>query len=121
MDFEYAPDRESKRRVYRVLAPGLAVQFSGLDGIFSILDLSVGGLAVRLPNVHKLAVGSDYTATFQLRDKLIMPTAKARCLRINEDTRLAAFEFVDLSERQEAMLDKLVLALQKHLIKQAKL
>ena len=48
MDFEYEP-QGGKRRVYRGLAPGLNVRISGHDTIYSIADLSVGGLAIRLP------------------------------------------------------------------------
>ena len=63
MDFEYEPSRGGKRRVYRVLAPGLNVRFSGLDSVFSIVDLGVGGMSVRLPNEHQFALGREDTAT----------------------------------------------------------
>lgn len=120
MDFEFTPGQQSKRRVYRVLAPGLAVQFAGLDSVYSILDLSVGGMAIRLPNVHDFNLEQEYTATFQIKNKLVAPTVKVCCLRINDPGRVAAFEFVALNDSQEAMLDKLVLALQKRNIQQEK-
>ena len=119
MDFEYEPSRGGKRRVYRVLAPGLNVRFSGLDSVFSIVDLGVGGMSVRLPNEHQFALGREDTATFQIKYKLVAPSIKVKTLRLDEDSDIAAFEFTDLDERQTLMLDKLVLALQKHNIKQS--
>ena len=118
MDFEYEPGREGKRRVYRVLAPGLTVRFAEGENFFSIADLSVGGMAIRLPNEHSFAVGDEAVATFCIKDKLIIPPVRVKILRLDADKKTAAFEFNDLNERQEAMLDKLVLALQKHNIKQ---
>ena len=117
MDFEYEPGQSGKRRVYRVLAPGLNVRFSGLNSVFGIVDLSAGGMSVRLPNEHQFEIGREDTVTFQIKNKLIAPQVKARTLRLDEGKNIAAFEFVDLDERQEIMLDKLVLALQKHNIK----
>ena len=119
MDFEYEPAQGGKRRVYRALAPGLTVRFSGQDSIFSIADLSAGGMSVRLPNEHGFEMGQEYTATFQIKNKLIVPTLTVRILRLDPEKNLAAFAFASLNDRQEAMLDKLVLALQKHNIKQA--
>ena len=119
MDFEYSP-QGGKRRVYRVLAPGLNVRISGHDTIYSIADLSVGGLAIRLPNDHRFEVGQEGVATFQIRDKHITPAITARVLRLDKNKNIAAFEFIGLSSNQEAMLDKLVLALQKHNLKQTK-
>lgn len=118
MDFEYAPGRGGKRRVYRVLAPGLTVRFIEENSSFTIADLSVGGMSIRLPNEHGFEVGGEGTATFQIKDKLIAPQVKAKVLRLDPEKNVAAFEFTSLNERQEAMLDKLVLALQKHNIKQ---
>ena len=118
MDFEYEPGQGGKRRVYRVLAPGLNVRFSGLDSVFAIVDLSAGGMSIRLPNEHQFEVGRENTATFQIKNKLIAPSLKTRALRLDEGKNIAAFEFVGLDERQVLMLDKLVLALQKHNIKQ---
>ena len=119
MDFEYEPGQGGKRRVYRVLAPGLNVRFSGLDSVFAIVDLSAGGMSIRLPNEHPFEIGREDTATFQIKNKLIVPPVKARVLRLDQGKNIAAFEFIGLDERQVFMLDKLVLALQKHSIKQA--
>ena len=118
MDFEYEPGQGGKRRVYRVLAPGLNVRFSDLDSVFSIVDLSAGGMSIRLPNEHPFEIGREGTVTFQIKNKLIVPPVKAKTLRLDRDKNIAAFEFIDLDERQVLMLDKLVLALQKHHIKQ---
>ena len=119
MDFEYEPGQGGKRRVYRVLAPGLNVRFFGMDSVFSIVDLSAGGMSIRLPNEHVFEIGHEDTVAFQIKNKLIAPSVKARTLRLDEGKNIAAFEFVDPDERQVLMLDKLVLALQKHNIKQA--
>ena len=119
MDFEYGPDQASKRRVYRVLAPGLTVRFAEQDSFFSIVNLSVGGMSIRRPNEHDFEIGQEITATFQIKNKPILPSVTVRTLRVDPHSDIAAFEFVALNERQEAMLDKLVLALQKHNIKQS--
>ena len=119
MDFVYEPGQGGKRRVYRVLAPGLNVRFVDGENFFSIADLSVGGMSIRLPNEHDFMLGTESIATFSIKDKIIMPSVKVKTLRLDPDKKIAAFEFTNLNERQEAMLDKLVLALQKHNIKQS--
>jgi c-di-GMP-binding flagellar brake protein YcgR len=117
MNFEDNPEQNSKRRVYRVLAPSITVHFAGHENSFSIADLSAGGMSIQLPNKHPFESGKESVVTFKINNKLILPSVVTKTLRVDQNKNTAAFECVSLDERQMAMLGKLVLALQKHNIK----
>lgn len=112
LNFSYVPSSQCGRGCYRASLPGLAVHTE--DGTtLEVKDISAGGVGVvSLPNWQPPPVAM---LALYVSGKLYVEGLKGTFVQTGRKD-VAAYTFVGLSRQQEQRLDKLVLAVQKHLI-----
>jgi c-di-GMP-binding flagellar brake protein YcgR len=126
-DFDFViPSDEygvTKRQAYRAPMPGLRAQIH--DGPrLRIYNMSISGAAYQISGqdargyARLLKEGSIFVADLMGREKIIIAGVEHEVVRMTED--LLGCQFVNLSPRQEAKLDKLVLEVQKRMISMRK-
>lgn len=106
----------SPRKAYRVSIPNLKIKIKDRPGKFEALDISVGGVAFSLKknDDHGLEAGQDVEISLIIKEKVFLKELQGKLVKVTDT--FAACEFEDIPLRQEAILDKLVLEIQKKMI-----
>ncbi len=117
--FTMDEDGQTQRHAYRTNVHGIEVRLNRGNNIYKVVDLSVTGCAFQMPK-KILAEGHILTLQMEVRQRIILADIRARVIR-STDRGIVACNFVDLTERQEYSLDKLVLEIQKRIIEVSKL
>ncbi len=104
------------RKAYRVSIPGLKVRINDSSNEHQALDISSGGVdfSFDIQSNPKLEHQQEITLSLIIRNRVFLENLKARVVKTGET--FAACEFLDIPLRQEALLDKLVLEVQKKMI-----
>lgn len=113
--FEHAGD--SKRQAYRASLPGLCLRLAGDTAERPLRDVSVGGLSL---DDESDVFAQDARLEF---DILILGKVVVRGLAgvvARRQGAMAGIRFEGLDQNQEQRLDKLVLEIQKYVIRKAK-
>ena len=97
---------DSGRRHHRISAVGRAFARLGDGREGSILDMSIGGILLRLKSV--LNLGSSYFVKLLLDGKVAVVEARVVRLVTRSDDYLAGMEFIRLSQQDRRTLQKFV-------------
>ncbi len=114
LDVRYSSD--VPRKAYRVSIPGLKVIIKGRDDDYQAMDISAGGVAFSFSEKDKpgLATGREIELSLKIKNRVFLENLRAVVIKSRDD--FAACEFRDIPFRQEVLLDKLVLEVQKRMI-----
>ncbi|MGE4296435.1 MAG: PilZ domain-containing protein [Desulfovibrionaceae bacterium] len=112
--FQLSDDAKGSRAAYRARVPGLEAWVEKHSFSFSVMDLSAAGIGLMDSN-QLLTAGELLEFDLLLNKKLILSRCTARVMRILNNG-LAGCTFEALDRHQEALLDKLVLEVQKRMI-----
>ena len=112
--FQMPEDMQGSRAAYRARVPGLEAWVEKHGFSFSVMDLSAAGIGFMDSN-QLLTAGELLEFDLLLNKKLILPGCTARVMRILNNG-LAGCTFEGLDRHREALLDKLVLEVQKRMI-----
>ncbi len=116
--------RIGKRRCYRVYHKDLLVivNLSQKEKkLFSVKDLNTYGVAfIAEKDKYKFYKDQILYLSIIFKRKIILRNLKARVIRVHHDKNVVACEFLDLTRRQEFMLDELCVLIQKELLKYKK-
>ncbi|WP_051617492.1 PilZ domain-containing protein [Desulfonatronovibrio hydrogenovorans] len=114
LDLEY--QSTTQRKAYRVNIPDLKISFGNDPELYPALDISARGVAFSIGKDQKpaLSPGGQAELSLVIRDKVYLKDLQARVVKLKDN--FGACEFQDLPLRQEALLDKLVLEVQKKMI-----
>lgn len=117
MDFEFKLEGESgRRKTHRERVRGLAAVVDGLAEPFPVHDLSASGLALE-DDRGRLRRGRACLIALAVVDRMLVRDLPAVVVREGAaGGGKAGVAFGDLTPRQEAWLDKLVLEIQKRRI-----
>lgn len=113
-DFKMPEEGGSQRKAFRARVPGLEAWLSKQKKTLPIADLSAGGLALMDPD-GILREGEIVEFDLLLSKKLFLSKVRAQVMR-KLPNGTAGCNFDTLDRQQEALLDKLVLEVQKRLI-----
>ncbi|HAS90513.1 MAG TPA: PilZ domain-containing protein [Desulfovibrio sp.] len=112
---EISFESSSSRGAFRTSIPGLALRIEGHPSIYSVKDFSVNGLAFAAGDgIFK--VDQQFKVDFILGKKDLLTGLEIKIVR-DIGKGLMGCIYVDLDKYQEARLDKLVLEVQKRMIK----
>ncbi len=115
MDFTFKLEGESSRRAaHRERVKGLAALWADVGRVFVVHDVSAAGLCLVAPD-GGLAPGATGRLTLVIGSRTLIADLPVRVVRVS-DQGLVGLAFGELSLRQEAWLDKLVLEIQKRRI-----
>ncbi len=117
--FTLNEETQSQRHAYRTNVHGIEVRLNKGEHVFNVVDLSVSGCAFQMPK-KLLAEGQAFTLQMEVRQRVILADLRAKVIR-STDGGIVACNFLELTERQEYALDKLVLEIQKRMIEVSKL
>lgn len=106
---------ETLRKAFRTKVPGLTALFIAQDKTFDVKDLSATGFAV-LEQPASFEEHQQVECDLLINGKLFLGEVKAEIRRVL-DNGIIGINFMDLTRKQQAKLDKLVLEVQKRLIK----
>ncbi|SKA77213.1 PilZ domain-containing protein [Paucidesulfovibrio gracilis DSM 16080] len=117
MDFDisFGECEDRARQAFRTRVPGLVVKFHDSGQTFDVKDISASGFAVQDPS-KGLASGESCEVSFYLNKKLFLGKVFATVVRTLDDG-ITGLTFDELKRQQALKLDKLVLEVQKRLIK----
>ena len=106
----------SPRKAYRVSIPNLKIKIKDRPGEFEALDISVSGVAFSLKENDNQGLETDQDVEISLiiRQKVFLKELQGKLVKVTDT--FAACEFGDIPLKQEALLDKLVLEIQKRMI-----
>ena len=111
LDFHIALDSPRQRGRYRVATRGLSLYLDDLAQTFDIHDLSASGCNLHAP-AGLLAMGRIFDGDLQIGNTSYLAHLKIKVVRHITDNNVAC-TFQAMSRRQEIMLDKLLLEIQK--------
>lgn len=116
MDFTVRLPNEDEqlRKAFRTRVPGLTIREAQSGMEYQVKDLSSSGFAI-LDESRAFKEGRTIDFDLLLARKLFLQGVKGKVRRIL-DNGIVGCNFVELNQRQEAKLDKLVLEVQKRLI-----
>ncbi len=113
-DFTIKSDGKSPRQAYRTKVPGLRAVVAEKDESFAVKDISATGLAIE-DKTGLFKEGDTFQFDLFIKKKPFLTKLTAEVIRVLGNGMIGC-NFVDLSPRKEARLDKLVLEVQKRLI-----
>jgi c-di-GMP-binding flagellar brake protein YcgR len=116
--FKHDTDAPARRRAFRAKVPGLSALAKATEKHYTVEDLSALGFALRDPE-DELQQGDELNLDLFLAEKLVLEDVKAKVMRMDEDG-LIGLNFMELDEKAEVRLDKLVLEVQKKIISMRK-
>ena len=115
MDFSFELEGEvSRRTAFRERVRGLVARLEGDDTAYVVHDVSASGLALADPE-SRLEPGTGCSLRLLIGEKTLISGLAATVVR-TAGQGLTGLAFGQLSLRQEAWLDKLVLEIQKRRI-----
>lgn len=115
-DIKVEYSSSSPRKAYRVSIPNLKIKITDRPDEFQALDISAGGVAFSLKGKDNqgLETGQDIEVSLIIKEKIFLQELKGKLVKVTDT--FAACEFGDIPLKQEALLDKLVLEIQKKMI-----
>lgn len=114
-DFSIPDDMLSSRKAFRARIPGLEIYVDKHGAKYPIKDISALGMAILDPKKNSFREGEIFEFDLYLNKKLFAGELFAKVKRIlNNGVVGCSFEGMD--SKQEQILDKLVLEVQKRLI-----
>ncbi len=116
--FTLAEDLQGQRHAYRANVHGINVRLNNGKTTYKVVDISVSGCAFQMPQKF-LAEGNEFILQLEVSNRVILAGLRAKVIR-SLGNGLVACNFINLSERQEVALDKLVLEIQKRIIEVSK-
>ncbi len=119
-DFSLEEDAQSARNAYRAMVQGIEARINGGKSTYEVVDISVSGCAIQLPANINLAEGATFTVQLEVRGRSILTALRVKVIRVTPKG-IVACNFMNMNERQEYALDKLVLEIQKRLIEASKI
>ncbi len=114
-DFSLEEDAQGARNAYRAMVQGIEARINNAKSTYEVVDISVSGCAIQLPASINLAEGASFNVQLEVRGRAILTALRAKIIRVTP-SGVVACSFVNMNERQEYALDKLVLEIQKRLI-----
>ena len=116
LDFsiDSAASRDTRRKAYRATIPGLRAIVQQFSTSCKVRDISAAGVAFYCDEADP-SKGDVLEVDFVVADKLLLSKAGVQVVRTTEDGLIGCM-FRDLTLKQEAKLDKLVLEVQKRMI-----
>ncbi len=114
-DFSLDDDDQGQRLAYRAMVQGIEARINGGKSTYEVVDISVTGCAIQLPQNINLAEGATFAVQLEVRGRSILTSLRAKVIRVTP-RGVVACNFVGMNERQEYALDKLVLEIQKRII-----
>lgn len=111
-------DGEQQRKAFRTRVPGFFVRLRDTGKTYAIKDLSATGFAI-LDESKSFTEGETHRVDLFLKQKPFLEDLKGRVMRVVPNG-IIGWNFEDMDRRQEMRLDKLVLEVQKRLIKMKK-
>lgn len=115
--FEFnIPDRDNKRRAYRVNVLGLRVYIPEREESYPARDLSAVGMCI-MASEGSFQWGEVFECEIFMEDQSFVSGLYAKVQRLLPDGQVGV-SFEELDPRNEARLDKLVLETQKRMIDQ---
>ncbi len=118
-EFSLAEEDQGQRLAYRALVHGIEARISG-KYVQPIVDISVTGYAFQCTNGITVHEGDIFPMQLEVKGRPIIMNLRAKVIRVTS-RGVVACNFIDLSERQEYALDKLVLEIQKRFIEKKKM
>ncbi len=119
MEFSLADDEQCQRLAYRTAVHGIEARIAGKQ-VQPVVDISVSGCAFQISNGFATHEGDVFPIQLEVKGRAIITNLRAKVIRITP-RGVAACNFVNLGERQEYALDKLVLEIQKRIIEKKKM
>ncbi len=119
-DFFLEDDMQGQRNAYRAMVQGIEARINNGKNVYEVVDISVTGCAVQLPQSINLAEGASFNVQLEVRGRTILTALRAKVIRVTP-SGIVACNFVGMNARQEYALDKLVLEIQKRYIEASKL
>ncbi len=119
-EFTLAEDEQGQRLAYRALVHGIEARIGANKATLPVADISVSGCAFQLCEGFSTKEGDILPLQLEVRGRVIIAQLRAQVIRVT-GRGMVACTFMNLSERQEYALDKLVLEIQKRLIEMKKL
>ncbi|WP_045215280.1 PilZ domain-containing protein [Desulfonatronovibrio magnus] len=109
-------ESSSPRKAYRVAVPNLKAKIKNMPEEFPALDISAGGMALSLSHMkeHGLEEGLEVELSILIKNRVFLDEIKGKIVKI--DDNMAACQFSEITLRQEARLDKLILEVQKKML-----
>ncbi|MFN2268923.1 MAG: PilZ domain-containing protein [Desulfonatronovibrio sp.] len=106
----------SPRKAYRVSIPNLKIKIKDRPGEFEALDISAGGVAFSIKENDNpgLEAGQEIEISLVIKERVFLQELQGKIVKVTDT--FAACEFGDIPLKQEALLDKLVLEVQKKMI-----
>jgi len=114
LDFYIALSAPRERTRYRVTAQGLSLYLDDMAQRFDIRDCSSAGCRLSAP-AKLFTVGRIFDGDLHVNNTSYLAGLKIKVVRHIADNSVACV-FQALTRRQEIMLDKLLLEIQKHSI-----
>ena len=114
LDFYIEQNSQHQRESYRVAARGLSLYLDELAQAFDVCDLSSSGCSLHAPT-ELLSVGRIFSTDLRIGNTRYLVALKLKVVRHIADSNVAG-AFLDLNRRQEFMLDRLLLEIQKRSI-----
>lgn len=110
---DFPDDGQFSRSAFRTQVPNLSARIG--DKIFKVKDLSVAGIAV-FDDECCMESGTKVEIDLMLKDKVFLKELPAEVVRAKKDEGFVGLSFYGLDRRRQALLDKLVLEVQKRVI-----
>lgn len=117
MDFDisFGENEDRARQAFRTRVPGLEVKFHADGLVLEVKDISASGFAVQDSEAGFQEAGR-YMVSLYLNRKLFLGDVEATVVRVLENG-ITGLTFDGLKRQQALKLDKLVLEVQKRLIR----
>ncbi len=118
IDFALNDDGMHRREAFRVGARGLGIRFTQDDIYYPLTNISSTGLGFQ-GNKASYTKFDTYIVQLECQGKIILANIHLRVVRVAPDGVLGCC-FVELTQKQTVVIDKLILVLQKRLISSKK-
>ncbi len=119
-EFSLDEDAQGPRNAYRAMVQGIEARINNAKSTYEVVDISVSGCAIKLPANINLAEGATFNVQLEVRGRSILTALRVKVIRVTP-SGVVACNFINMNERQEYALDKLVLEIQKRLIESQKI
>lgn len=111
-NFRYAGPENKGRASFRVAIRNALVRISGREQPYVLENISASGLAFHAAGTE-FRVGEGFVADITGRKRNFIDGLKLEVVRVNREDGVVACRMVDLDSDSEALIDKLVLEVQK--------
>ena len=112
-DFQYIGPENKGRVTYRVTLQDALVRIVGQDKPYVLSNISASGLAFYVPSDATFRVGQEFVADITGKKRRFLDGLKLEVVRVDRQEGVVACKMIDLDSDNEALIDKLVLEVQK--------